>query len=294
MTAAPARSDSRPAAGNAPPPSWELGEILGEGSWAEIFAARQPGATAFDYALKVPKKLLPGLAMLQREVLIGRAVSHPHLVPILSWQWRGEPFLVMPRLEGCTLRNLLAWRRSEFGCLLGAARFLPQSVWVARQAASALSALHAAGWLHGDVKPENLLVGPSGHVTLIDLGLARKLETRECRGGEVLAGSLAYLSPESFLPAATLTAQSDVYSLGAVLYELLSGEPMFAETDPTNLALLHLRQNPADVREASLDVPPELSQLVMRMISKEQLRRPTAAEVVRQLTRIEIELMGST
>jgi len=293
MTAAPARSSSWPAAGNRPPPCWELGEILGEGRWADVFAAKQPATDAFDYALKIPKKLFPGHAMLQREVQIGRAVTHPHLVPILSWQFRGEPFLVMPRLEGCTLKTLLAWRRREFGCLLGAAKFLPQSVWVARQLASALAALHAAGWLHGDVKPENVLVGPSGHVTLIDLGLARKLETRECCGSEILAGSLAYLSPESFLPSATLTAQSDVYNLGAVLYELLSGQPMFAETDPVNLALLHLRQNPSDVREAALDVPPVLSRLVMRMICKEPLRRPSAAEVVSQLTRIEIELMGS-
>ncbi|MCE9526509.1 MAG: serine/threonine protein kinase, partial [Planctomycetales bacterium] len=204
-----------------------------------------------------------------------------------------QPFIVMPRIHGCTLRTLLEHRRREYGCLIGATKFLSQSVWIARQIAAALSALHSAGWLHGDVKPANVLVGGNGHATLIDLGLARKLGSRECQGGEVLAGTLAYVAPESFLPAATLRGESDVYSLGVLLYELLTGQPLFDETDPTLLALRHLRETPADVRAAALDVPPPLAVLVMRMLAKEPLRRPTAGEVMRQLARIEIELLGT-
>ncbi|MGI8981351.1 MAG: serine/threonine-protein kinase [Pirellulaceae bacterium] len=280
---------------------WELLEQIGEGSWARVYAARMPGTAGGDYALKTPLPLRPGtesrsgqsLAMLQREALVGSTVSHLHLAPVLDWQLRGEPFIVMPRISGWTLRKLLEHRRREYGCLIGGAKFLPQSVWVARQTATALAALHSAGWLHGDVKPENVLVSPQGHVTLIDLGLARKLGSKECQGGEVLAGTLAYVSPESFLPAIALCGESDIYSLGVLLYELLTGQPLFEEADPTRLALLHLREAPIDVRAAALDVPPVLARLLMRMLAKDLLRRPAAAEVVRQLTRLEIELMAS-
>jgi serine/threonine-protein kinase len=280
---------------------WELVSPIGEGRWAKVYSARIPGTVDADYAIKVPRpphggtgpQSMQSFAMLKREALIGSLLSHPHLAPVLEWQLRDEPFLVMPRLEGCTLRTLLAHRRREYGCLIGGAKFLPQSVWLVRQVAAALAALHCRGWLHGDVKPENVLVSPPGHATLIDLGLARKLGSRECQGGEVLAGTLAYVSPESFLPASTLGGESDTYSLGAMLYELLTGQPLFDEADPTGLALLHLRQVPADVREAALDVPPELARFVMRMLAKEPLRRPAAEEVVRQLTRLEIELMAT-
>ena len=232
--------------------------------------------------------------MLRREVQMGTQISHPHLVPVLDWRLSGEPFLVMPRIEGGSVRTLLELRRREFGCLVGAAKFLPQSVWIVRQVASAIAALHSVGWLHGDVKPENVLVSPQGHATLIDLGLARKLDSHECQGGEVLTGTLAYVAPESFLPAATLSGGSDVYSLGVMLYELLTGQPLFEEVHPTEMALAHLRKVPVPVSEAALNVPPPLSRLVMRMLAKDSLRRPPASEVVRQITRLEIELLGNS
>ncbi|MBC7852369.1 MAG: serine/threonine protein kinase [Pirellulaceae bacterium] len=282
---------------------WELLEQIGEGSWARVYAARMSGTTGSDYALKMPKpqplqsgtnsRHAQSLAMLQREALVSSSVAQPHLAPVLDWQLRGEPFIVMPRLAGWTVRKLLEHRRCEYGCLIGGAKFLPHSVWMARQIASALAALHGSRWLHGDVKPENVLVSPQGHVTLIDLGLARKLGSRECQGGDVLAGTLAYVSPETFLPAMALGGESDIYSLGVLLHELLTGQPLFEEADPTRLALRHLREVPTDVREAALDVPPALARLVMRMLAKDPLRRPPAVEVVRQLTRLEIELMAS-
>ncbi len=302
MTAALRRGASLPMGPSSQAPKgWELVSTIGEGRWAKVYSARVRGTAGADYAIKVPRpppaetdaQSVPSRAMLQREALIGSSISHPHLAPVLDWQLRSEPFLVMPRLEGCTLRTLLTHRRRVYGCLIGGAKFLPRSVWVVRQIATALATLHCGGWLHGDVKPENVVVSPQGHATLIDLGLARKLGSRECQGGEVLAGTLAYVSPESFLSAPMLRAESDVYSLGAMLYELLTGQPLFEEANPTSLALLHLQHAPADVREAALDVPPALARLVMRMLAKEPLRRPAAGEVVRQLTRMEIELMAT-
>lgn len=231
--------------------------------------------------------------MLRREAQVGAEVWHANLAPVLAASFGKDPFLVLPRIEGVTLRGLLQHRRREYGCLIGAAKCLGQSIWIARQIAAALSALHAAGWLHGDVKPENVMVSPQGHVALIDLGLARRPGSRECQGSDLLAATLAYVSPESLLPFQSLGAESDVYSLGAILHELLTGEPLFRETDPAELALAHLRKVPADVREAALEIPPQLARLVARMLSKDPLRRPGANEVLRQLARLEIELMAT-
>jgi serine/threonine-protein kinase len=262
-----------------------------------VYAARRTGTSGADYALKLARSDSPSLsaqsgAMLRREALIGSQISHANLVAVLDYQVRDKPLLVLPRIEGVSLRGLLELRRREYGCLIGAAKCLPQSVWIIRQVAEALAALHAAGWIHGDVEPENMLVAPHGHATLIDLGLARRIGSRECLGGEVLSATPAYVSPESLLPGKQLVGESDVYSLGVVLFELLTGEPLIRESDPAALALAHLRQAAPDVRQAALDVPPQLARLVERMLAKEPLRRPTAEEIVRQLTRLEIELLA--
>lgn len=302
MPAAPWRESSSAAAKARPVlGGWELTQELGSGRWAHIFAARQVAGTGgSDYALKTLQRsslnelsFQQARAMLQREALIGQQLSHPNLAPVLDWQLKDQPFLVMPRIQGRTMRAVLESRRRDFGCLIGAAKFLKHSVWTIRQVASALAFLQEAGWLHGDVKPENVLVSRQGHATLIDLGLARKLGSRECQAGEVLAGTWSYLSPESLLTAATLTGASDIYSLGVMLYELLTGQPLFEEANPSDLALRHLREVPPDVREAALDVPPSLAWLVARMLAKEPLRRPTAGDVARELARLEIELMGA-
>lgn len=305
MTAALHRASQVPAAhassvtGNSAPTAakkhlrWELVGLMGEGRWSRVYVARRTGTAAADYAIKVAKPSPEALAILRREALVGSSVSHPHLVPVLEWQLRGDTFLVMPRIIGQSLKEIVARRRRDFGCLIGAAKFLRQSVWAIRQTAAALHALHEAGWWHGNVNPENVLVTSQGHATLLALGLARRLSSAECRGEEVLTETFGYVAPEQLLTGERLTAAADVYGLGVMLHELLTGQPMFEESDPTRLALLHLRQVPADVRDAALDVPPNLAKLVMQMLAKEPLRRPTAADVVRQLTRIEIELLAS-
>ncbi|MCE9525238.1 MAG: protein kinase, partial [Planctomycetales bacterium] len=148
MTTSLHRAAMRPAAPRLESPSatksshpvlggWELGTEIGTGRWAKVFSARQAAAQTpgSDYALKTLKdcsakelSFQQGRSMLQREALIGRQVSHPHLAPVLDWQLKGQPFIVMPRIHGCTLRTLLEHRRREYGCLIGATKFLSQSV----------------------------------------------------------------------------------------------------------------------------------------------------------------------
>lgn len=220
-------------------------------------------------------------AMLAREETVGAAVSHANLVANLATHLHRESaYIVRPYLEGLTLRRLVSFGRERVA--------IASALWIVRQSAEALAALHRAGWLHGQVRPEHVLVSPQGHVTLMDLALARRLGTDECAAGTARAESPAYASPESFSASMRMSAASDTYCLGLLFYELLAGRLPFDSTDPNRLAELHRSQAPTDVRACRPEAPPELWQLLRLMLAKEPLRRPSDEELMRWLTELEI------
>jgi serine/threonine protein kinase len=220
-------------------------------------------------------------AMLAREATVCAAVGHPHLAPVLTASLRDDvPYLVRPYLEGLTLRQLISLRCGPVA--------VPTALWIARQVAEALTVLHQAGWLHGQVRPEHVIVSPQGHATLIDLSLARRLQTEECTAGLWQSLSPENSSPEMLSARMALTAGSDTYCLGLMLYELLAGRPPFQSTDYQQLAKMQRTHAPPDIRAARVDAPPELSQLLRLMLAKHPLRRPSDEELVRWLTELEI------
>src|SRR5262249_55237332 len=135
--------------------SWELLRLVGQGQLTSVYAARFADAGPTQIAAYALKILHPewqddarGLSMLAREVRVARAVSDPHVVPVLAAELEAPPYyLVMPLLDGCALAEHL-----EGGLQLDQ----PVAFWIARQVAEALAALHQAGWMHGDVKPANI------------------------------------------------------------------------------------------------------------------------------------------
>src|SRR5262249_52863079 len=154
----------------------------------------------------------------------------------------------------------------------------------------ALAALHEAGWLHGQVRPEHIVVSPQGQATLIDLTEARQLETAECDAGEMPARAAAHAAPESFSPRGRVTVASDIYSLGVLLYESLARRP-FEAADVRQMARQHRLSLPPDIRRLSMQVSAAVAELLHRMLAKEPLRRPSAADLVRWLTELEIEAL---
>lgn len=223
--------------------------------------------------------------MLRREANVAASASHPNLVAVLTADLHGPaPHLLLPFLEGMTSRQLLAAARQPLP--------VPMSLWIARQMAEALAALHRAGWLHGQVRPQHVIVSPQGHATLIDLSLCRRLESEECAGGQSPPELVAYASPESFLARGRLTAASDAYQLGLLLHELLAGRPPFESADPTLLARMHRSQAPPNVGAVRPDAPQEVAHLLRLMLAKEPLRRPSDDELVRWLTELEIEALS--
>ena len=188
--------------------------------------------------------------------------------------------VVMPWLEGASLAARLAdWQ--QFG--------VPEALWIARQTAEALDALHAAGWMHGDVTPGNIQVSPTGHVTLLDLNFARRRDEFGSAVDRPIMGTCNYLAPEYLTSALRPDIRSDIYSLGAVLFEVLSGRRPFAAETLVQLSLEHRQAAAPDLARLAPHVPREVVQLVRRMMAKEPLRRPqTPRELIERLVALEI------
>lgn len=276
----PIRPTLPPARREADLEEWQLVRLLDVGCWFQVYQARprQCSGSQADYVLKLPRADRRddpvALRMMVRELAVSREVQNEHLVPVLAARLEKEPFyLVGPYLAGSTLQ-----RRLQSGEMVS----LPRTLWIIRQAATALAALHQSGWLHGDVKPANLLLAASGHTSLLDLGMAARL-SRGCRQ-EPFTGTIAYAAPEWFAGPDPPGAASDIYSLGWVLIELLAGRELASQNCS---ASDHTR--PPDPRHILPSVPRSVCRLARRMLANEPLRRPTAAEVTELCTRFEIE-----
>ncbi len=264
---------------------WQLLESVSASEHAELYRARpvhQAADAPADYLVKVARSDgSPQLAaaLLRREQVVAASVRHPHVQAVLDGDLSHAP----PYLVLANVGSLMSHR-------------LPQSIrlaiWRARQVASALAALHAAGWIHARLAPDALL-SSRGHITLTELGWARQTGSEECRGDHLLAADLRYVAPEMLCGATLLTPACDVYALGLLLIELLIGRPAVNAGPGWQAALLHLRGELADVRQSRSDVPQELVDLLARLTCREPLRRPSAAEVERRLVRLEVlELSG--
>ena len=268
---------------------WDLLELAGEGSLAQVYRARPVGTEGDRPAAYAVKMLRPewrknpqAIGLLRREALVGRQVTHAHLVAILAAGIHGPPyFVVMPWLTGQTLAERLAGERPLD---------LPIALWTARQVGEALHALHQEGWMHGDVKPSNIFLSPEGHATLLDLGFARRRDEIGSVADRCVMGTYHYIAPEMITSALRPDIRSDIYSLGVVLFETLAGRLPFQAGDLAELATQHKEARPPDLRRLAPHLPGGVARLVREMLAKDPIRRPqTPAELVQRLTALEIE-----
>ena len=252
---------------------YELRELLGKGGMGEVWLARDHKLER-DVALKF---LHPGLGLddeaeerLLREARAASALDHPGILTIHAIEREeGRTFIVMERLLGATIAE-------------GAAR-LQADAAAARieQAADALAAAHARGIIHRDIKPTNLFVDGRGRVVVMDFGLARVLNAPELTRSGTTVGTLGYMAPEQ-LKGQEATASSDVFGLGAVLYELLAGRPAFDHGQgPGGVIHSILEEEPA----ALPDVPPELDAVLTKALAKSAVERYANAEELRDAIR---------
>jgi serine/threonine-protein kinase len=269
-----------------------LGELVSAGELTRVYRARPAEGSApgpFPYAIKMLRPRwhddARALNLIRREAVVGRRVSSPHVISVLAAAVHRPPYyVVMPWLPGVTLDKRLA----------GGPLPLYQALWIARQVTLGLDALHQAGWMHGDVKPGNINVAPEGHVTLLDLGFARRADEIGWAADRCVMGTWTYIAPEMISSALRGDIRSDLYSLGAVFYEMLSGRPPFQAVEPAELATLHRRSVPRPIQDVVRGLPPEVARLIHRLLAKDPLRRPqTPAELTSALVPLEIDAFSA-
>lgn len=259
-------------------------EGLGHGGMGVVYKA-QDTRLGRSVALKfLPKEYAQDsqrLERFRREAQTASALNHPHICTIYDLdEYEGQPFLAMELIQGQTLRAL-------------AARPLPllELTRLAGQVAAALAAAHAAGIVHRDVKPENIMVRDDGYAKVVDFGLARPLPGSLTRPGAdgadvtdpgTLLGTVRYMSPEQ-ARGEPVGAASDLFSLGVVLYELATGRHPFAAASQVGVLHAIAVQPPVPLARLNPEIPAPLEALILQMLEKDPRLRPTAAEVAAAL-----------
>jgi serine/threonine protein kinase len=251
---------------------YELRELLGRGGMAEVYLG-------LDRVLQRPVavKVLGGwlgdddrfVERFRREALAAARLSHPDLVAVYdTGSDDGVHYIVMEHVPGETLGDVL--RREG---RLPAER----ATVIARSVARALAVAHAAGIVHRDVKPANVMLAPGGRTKVMDLGIARTLEGESLTRTTSILGSPNYLSPEQ-ARGETVDARSDIYSLGCVLYEMLSGRPPFDAESPVAVAYKHVHEDPPLPSAIEPSVPAALDAVTLRAMAKDPDERFRSAE----------------
>ncbi|HEX6524794.1 MAG TPA: protein kinase, partial [Streptosporangiaceae bacterium] len=209
-----------------------------------------------------------GVRRFTREAAVTAGLPHPGVPAIYdAGEYDGGLYLVMELVEGCTVSDLIA----ERGPLP-----IPWVAAIGAQVAAVLAVAHERGVIHRDIKPANVMVTADGTAKILDFGVAGIVSQRITSTG-VAVGTPAYMAPEQLHNLPT-TPRTDLYALGCLLYELLSGEPVFSATSPAALMRMHLEQAPAPLSRGDLDVP--LVQLVWQLLQKDPAWRPSGAREV--------------
>jgi len=246
---------------------YRLLEILGDGGTARVFRA-QDERLGRVVAVKVLHQQYLGqpdfVRRFQQEAQLAAGLTHPNIVSIYDVDRDDDTYyIVMEYVEGGSLKRLIV-REAP----------LPLSTVIPlmRELGQALDVAHGRGIIHRDIKPENILLTPDHAVKVSDFGIARALTTAGQTATGMVLGSVSYFSPEQ-AQGQPATAESDLYSSGIVLYEMLTGRLPFTAGNPLATAMQHITQEPAPPRAVVPSLPPAVDTVVLKAIDKNPVRR---------------------
>jgi len=254
---------------------YEIIEELRRGGMATVYRAYDPHFER-DVALKVlPRQLLHEATFeerFKREAKVIAALEHPTIVPVHDFgEEDGQPYLVMRLMNGGSLAD-----RLRSGSLT-----LDEIVGILQRVGQALDQAHAKGIVHRDLKPGNILFDEQGNAYLSDFGIAKLLQTSTpLTESSAIIGTPAYMSPEQGRGERDIDGRSDVYSLGAILFEMLSGRLPYESETPTGQIIKHITDPIPNVLEARPDLPPAIQPVIERAMAKRrELRYDKASEI---------------
>lgn len=241
---------------------YQLKRLIGQGGMADVYEAKDLilGRTV---AVKIMRSSLTGdpvyVTRFHREASAAAALSHKNIVEIYDvGDEKDDYYIVMEYVPGQTLKELIHKR--------GALHYV-EAVDIMKQVVSATAKAHSIGIIHRDLKPQNIMVTDSGVVKIGDFGIASIQSLSQVTQTDTIMGSLHYLAPE-IARGEKATAQSDIYALGIVFYELLRGEVPFNGESPVNIALKHMRDEIPSVRAFNPSIPQSVENIIMKATAK--------------------------
>jgi serine/threonine protein kinase len=252
---------------------YELNDMLGSGGMSVVYRAHDRMLER-DVAIKILRETFSSdedfRTRFHQEAKAAANLSHPNIVTIHDFGLdAGRLFIVMEYVPGDHLKNLIK-KRGKFS--------FDDTLSLIGQACAGIGYAHRAGLVHCDIKPHNMLITPDSRLKVVDFGIARALASIQPEEkNDVVWGSPQYFSPEQ-AGGNPPSPASDVYSLGVVMYEMLTGELPFSASSPEELARLHRELPPPSPSQLNRDIPPALEQIIIKVLSKESSARYRTAD----------------
>ena len=267
---------------------YALEALVGSGGMADVYRAKDQ-LLERTVAVKILHQQYENdtefITRFQREAKAAARITHPNIVNVYDvGVAEGRHYIVMEYVPGRTLKE----RIKEEGPVP-----VPQALQIARQIAGALAQAHANNRVHCDIKPHNILVMPDGNVKVADFGIARAVTESTMTYNDNIMGSVHYFSPEQ-ARGTMITPKSDVYSLGVLLYEMLSGRIPFDGNTAVSIARKHLEEDPQPLHMIAPGIPPVVEALVTRMMAKDPAQRPDSSMLVQDIVRAEQMMRSDT
>jgi len=264
---------------------YQIIEELGKGGMGRVYRVLDKKLNE-EIALKLIKpeiaKDKKTVERFSNELKIARKIGHKNIARMFDLnEEKGTHYITMEYVRGEDLKKLIR----KMGRLS-----VGQAMPIAKQICEGLGEAHRLGVVHRDLKPQNVMVDEDGNARIMDFGIARSLETKGITGAGVMIGTPEYMSPEQ-VEGKTVDQRSDVYSLGVILYEMVTGQVPFEGDTPFTIGVKHKSEAPKDPKELNAQIPDDLSQVILKCLEKERENRyQSAGELRNEITNIQSDI----